>query len=105
MMPVTAVALFGATLAVTVTDHVPNFDIRPSCHAATSLMTLDPKREARCIDDEATARTEVTKQWASFSATERQRCTAEAQLNGMPSYVDLLECLTLGREAKAGGPN
>ena len=28
---------------------------------------------------------------------------AEAQLDGTPSYVDLLECLTLAREAKAGG--
>ncbi|MER2268804.1 hypothetical protein [Methylobacterium oxalidis] len=102
MMLTIPVALLATTLAHAAAEGVPVFDIRPGCHAATSLMSLDPKREKRCLDDEATARTEVTKQWASFPAVERQRCAAEAQLNGIPSYVDLLECLTLSREAKAG---
>ncbi|MDR7039161.1 MULTISPECIES: hypothetical protein [Methylobacterium] len=101
-MVVVGLALLAATVARPAADQVPEFDVRPSCHAATSLMTLDPKREKRCLDDEATARSEVARQWASFPGVERQRCAAEAQLNGMPSYVDLLECLTLAREAKAG---
>lgn len=43
----------------------------------------------------------MAKKWSSFPAVDRTRCAAEAQLDGLPSYVDLLECLTLAREAKA----
>ncbi|GJE45788.1 hypothetical protein [Methylobacterium soli] len=99
MMLALPAILMGAALAVA--DRMPDYDVRPSCHAATSLMSLDPKREARCLDDEASARREVAAQWAGFLPADRVRCAAEAQLDGTPSYVDLLECLTLAREAKA----
>ncbi|KAB1072354.1 hypothetical protein F6X51_16410 [Methylobacterium planeticum] len=92
----------GATLIVAVAERVPDYDVRPSCHAATSLMSLDPKREVQCLNDEDSARREVARQWAGFQPVDRERCAAEAQLDGTPSYVDLLECLTLAREAKAG---
>ncbi|GJD49259.1 hypothetical protein OPKNFCMD_1989 [Methylobacterium crusticola] len=99
MLPVHGL-LVGAALWITAADRVPVFDIKPGCHAASTLMDLAPDREQRCYEDEASARAEVAKQWARFPAGDRQRCTAEAQLDGTPSYVDLLECLTLAREAK-----
>src|SRR4051812_32354591 len=102
MMLALPAVLMGAALAITVAERMPDYDIRPGCHAATTLMSLDPKREAQCLNDEASARSEVARQWAGFQPTDRTRCAAEAQLDGTPSYVDLLECLTLAREAKAG---
>ncbi|GJE09990.1 MULTISPECIES: hypothetical protein [Methylobacterium] len=93
--------LMELTLAVPVADRMPVFDVGPSCRAATTLMSLDPRRQKLCLADEASARAQVAKQWARFPSGDRTRCTAEAQLDGLPSYVDLLECLTLAREAKA----
>lgn len=92
-------AFFGMTLAASAAESVPVFDVGPGCHAATSLMRLDPERSKRCMDDEASARAEVAKQWSSYPAADRRRCSTEAQLDGLPSYVDLLECLTMAREA------
>jgi len=91
------------TLALTmpVSDKMPTFDVRGSCQAATQQMTLDAGRQKLCLADEGSARAEVAKHWSSYPAGDRTRCAAEAQLNGLPSYVDLLECLTLAREAKA----
>lgn len=101
MMIAIPALLMGATLAVPIADRMPTFDVGPGCRAATTLMTLDPKRQKLCLDDEASARAQVAQQWARYPAGDRTRCTAEAQLDGLPSYVDLLECLTLAREAKA----
>jgi hypothetical protein len=100
MFPVPAL-LLGLVLTTPVSDKMPAFDVTGSCRAATSLMTLDPGRQKLCLADEASARAEVAKRWSSYPAGDRRRCSAEAQLDGSPSYVDLLECLTLAREAKA----
>lgn len=79
---------------------MPVFDVGPSCQAATALMSLDPERSKRCMEDEGSARAEVAKQWIGFPVDDRRRCSKVAQLDGSPSYVDLLECLTLAREAR-----
>lgn len=98
-------AFVAALMIVPASEKPPVFDVRPGCQAATDLMTLNPERAKRCIDDEMSARDEVAKQWSSFPHGDRQRCSAEAQLDGAPSYVDLLECLTLARESKLGEQN
>ena len=101
MMLAVSVVLVGTSLALPATEKMPVFDVGPSCHAATSLMSLDPERSKRCIEDENSARDQVAKQWAKFPIDDRERCSKVAQLDGSPSYVDLLECLTLAREARS----
>lgn len=100
MMFAVPTLLMQLALTTPVSDQVPTFDVRSSCRAATKQMTLDAGRQKLCLDDEGSARAEVAKHWSSYPAGDRKRCTAEAQLDGLPSYVDLLECLTLAREAK-----
>lgn len=102
MMLALPALLMELTLAVPVADRIPVFNVEPGCRAATTLMTLDVGRQKLCLADEASARAQIGKQWARAPAGDRTRCAAEAQLNGLPSYVDLLECLTLAREAKEG---
>lgn len=101
MMFAVPALLMELALTVPVSDKMPVFDVRGSCRAATKQMTLDAGRQKLCLADEGTARAEVAKHWSSYPAGDRKRCAAEAQLDGLPSYVDLLECLTLAREAKA----
>lgn len=101
MMFAVPALLMELALATPVSDTMPVFDVRGSCRAATQQMTLDAGRQKLCLEDEGSARAEVEKKWSSYPAGDRTRCAAEAQLDGLPSYVDLLECLTLAREAKA----
>lgn len=102
-MTVASPLILAATLLIVpVVEKVPTFDVRPSCQSATGLMDLNPERAKQCLNDEMSARDALVKQWSGFPAGDRRRCSAEAQLNGEPSYVDLLECLTLARESKLG---
>ncbi|AIQ92511.1 protein of unassigned function [Methylobacterium oryzae CBMB20] len=101
MMFAVPALLMELALATPVSDTMPVFDVHGSCRAATQQMTLDAGRQKLCLEDEGSARAEVEKKWSSYPAGDRTRCAAEAQLDGLPSYVDLLECLTLAREAKA----
>ena len=101
MMFAVPALLIELALTTPVASKMPAFDVRGSCRAATQAMTLDAGRQKLCLADEASARAEVAKRWSSYPAGDRTRCAAEAQLDGLPSYVDLLECLTLAREAKA----
>ncbi|MGU3543685.1 hypothetical protein [Methylobacterium sp. A52T] len=101
MMFAVPALLLELALTTPVSDKMPVFDVHGSCRAATKAMTLDSGRQQLCLQDEGSARAEVAKKWSSYPAVDRTRCAAEAQLDGLPSYVDLLECLTLAREAKA----
>ncbi len=82
-----------------VADTVPKFNVEPSCRAV-ALGEAGVTRDVQsCLADENSAREELVKQWSQFSAADRARCTALAQMAGEPSYVQLFECLDLNREA------
>jgi hypothetical protein len=52
-----------------------------------------------CIADEQGARDQLVKEWAQFSGTAKDRCV-RASREYLPSYVELLTCLSMARDAK-----
>jgi hypothetical protein len=89
---IAAAALVGQ-LVLVAGDKVPEFDLRPSCHAAE---TIDPTQKATfqaCMDTEQGARSQLQGKWLTFPAPDRRACAAETQAGGPPSYVELLVCL------------
>jgi hypothetical protein len=80
-------------------EAVPHLNVEPGCRAAASdavgaLTTVDT-----CMKDEEDARKELAQKWGSFPAGDRQQCVAE--VSGFePSYVELLECVTMAGEAR-----
>ena len=46
-----------------------------------------------CMNDEESARQELVQKWSTFKAADRTRCVGQAGAGGMPSYVEVLECL------------
>jgi hypothetical protein len=42
----------------------------------------------------------LQKQWSQLRETERRECIEEADINGTPSYVDLLTCLQLAKDTR-----
>jgi hypothetical protein len=78
---------------------VPTFDTRPAC--ADAAADISPTRTAgRCQESEQQARDSLTTQWGSFSKTDEANCAAETQIGGFPSYVQLLTCLEMARDAR-----
>jgi hypothetical protein len=73
-------------------DRVPHFDVAPTCRADLS------SRNA-CRRDEQAALDKLRKQWLSFPRAQRQSCVQLSNLGGAPSYVELLTCLQMAKEA------
>ena len=79
-----------------VADTVPKFDIGRECQSeGGSKAMLD-----QCAADEAAARDQLQPQWVQFSAHDKTVCIRETSMDGTPSYVELLTCLEMERDAK-----
>jgi len=53
-----------------------------------------------CLEDERAARDDLMKEWGQFSAQDKAICTDQST-NYHPSYVELLTCLDIARDAKS----
>jgi hypothetical protein len=110
MLPAVVLAL-GSTLLVA--DGVPTLNIESGCRAAAKMgdsLSLDTTLR-QCLADENSARDELQREWSQFPAALRQRCVATTETGGNPSYVEVLVCLQMGRDAaqmekssRGGGP-
>jgi hypothetical protein len=91
----------GGTLLLAVADRVPTLNVEPSCRAAAKMgdsLSLDMTLR-QCLADEKSARDQLEKQWTQFAPTLRERCVTTTQTGGDPSYVEVLVCLQMGRDA------
>jgi hypothetical protein len=104
-----AVALAASSAPALAANDVPQFDVKPSCNAATQAANglnqagdnLRPgdRNSASCVNDEMNAKAKLGDEWTQYTVSQRQRCTSLATLGGLPSYVELLTCLELAKEA------
>jgi hypothetical protein len=76
-------------------DQVPNLDVRPGCQA-TDIADMS---QQTCLEDERAARDDLMKEWGQFPAQDKAMC-ADQSKNYHPSYVELLTCLEIARDAK-----
>jgi len=79
---------------------VPTFDTRPSCADAASEVSVT-RTVATCQQSERQARDALASQWQSFPIADKRSCVAETNVGGFPSYVQVLVCLELARDARA----
>src|ERR1700686_439227 len=100
-MPLSTLGLTAALLLVAGSDNsVPKLDIQPSCRDAATLGDSIDGTFTQCMNDERDALAELQKEWQKFSPGDRQSCVAEqGDSVGLASYVELLECLVLARDA------
>jgi hypothetical protein len=101
MIRLTAVlALILAQVTLAAAAGLPRFNIRATCRQAQPLLGSGDKDVYQgCVDSEIQARKRLAKSWLSFKNGSRTNCVGETQIGGVPSYVDLLSCLQLEKEA------
>jgi hypothetical protein len=92
----------GTTVAAV--GRVPTFDTCPSCAGAASEISVT-RTTARCQQSEQQARDAPASQWQNFPAADKRACVAETNVGGFPSYVQVLVCLELARDARAMNVN
>ena len=107
-MIVPASFALASQLFIAVADVVPAFDVAPGCRAAVTVM---PGTFDACMRDEQAARAQLASQWDGFASSDRATCTQNETVGGTPSYVELLSCLQMARDARrlpnssTDGPN
>lgn len=86
--------LAGAPQTSSAADAVPKFDIEKNCRAELSAGSFG-ETLASCTADEQRARDELTPQWNRFARADKATCIRETEIDGSPSYVELLTCLEM----------
>jgi hypothetical protein len=98
-------ALAGAFLAIISISaahaaDVPKLNVERTCRESAKADPSTNFDEKRCLDSEHRTREELAGKWASFPAQDRQQCTQLATLGGTASYVALITCLEMNRDAR-----
>lgn len=98
-MLLTNLALAGV-LFVAATADVPHFDARKGCQAgADTGVDLQPNVD-ECVSSEMQARSLLVAQWKHFSAADKASCVGETSMGGPPSYIEILTCIEIARDAR-----
>jgi hypothetical protein len=92
--------LAGGHLLIAVVDRMPELNFEPICRESAGQNLGGRDDRAICILDEKAARDALARQWSEFDSTDRARCIRLSTSNGSASYVEVLTCLELDRDAR-----
>jgi len=98
-MPALLPIILTASHIVLAADGPPKFDVERSCRRAAVAGVLPGRDASACQRDENDARDKLERQWAGYSAPQRQHCSGFAALDRAPSYVELLTCLEIAKQS------
>ncbi len=99
-MPFAALALGSSLISVAASGTVPTLNVEPSCKAAGAAGLMMGRTADSCMNDEKAARDDLVKNWSTFSSDDKTHCLSMVSTGGGPSYVELLSCLEMSRDAK-----
>jgi hypothetical protein len=101
-----ALALGLQILTLVAADAVPNLNVEQVCDGIAQqggVTFHDPaitQEKKNCLDSENGIRSELEKQWTSFSPADRTHCVNESVMGGESSYTELLTCLEMARDVR-----
>lgn len=82
-------------------DAVPVLDVKPTCRAVASRGLGNLTTVERCVEQETSAHNDLAQRWWTFELADRRQCIAQTSTGGIPSYVELLTCITIAADARA----
>ena len=91
--------ILSMQLVVQAAEAVPLFDLGPTCSATSGTDGLALGSADRCRQQETDARDQLRREWATFPSADRSQCSSTAS-RGASSYVMLLTCLEMARDAR-----
>jgi len=90
----------GGHLVAAAMAQVPVLNYEPICRDSGSEDLGLKDDRAICMQDEAAARAELTQKWHEFDATGQATCLRLSSTNRTGSYVEMLTCLEMDRDAR-----
>jgi hypothetical protein len=94
------VLMLGLPAASALADSPPKLDVNPSCNAAARGAISAGRDKEACLVDERTAQDVLTQNWSKYDAADKTQCVGNVKTGGPASYVELLSCLEIMRDAK-----
>ena len=82
-------------------ERLPEFDPVNSCRSGGALWGTPRQATESCVRSEHEARTMLEKSWNELLAADRTNCSRLITTGGQPSYVELLSCVEMARDARA----
>jgi hypothetical protein len=79
----------------------PTLQVGPSCEAAGRGAVVLGRNKEACLADETTAQDTLKQNWPKYAATDKTTCIGMTTTGGPASYVELLSCLEILRDAKS----
>jgi hypothetical protein len=93
--------LFGLQVSLGAADSPPKLDVVPSCNAAARGAVSAGRDKEACLADERTAEGVLAQNWSKYDSADKTQCIGNVKTGGPASYVELLSCLEIMRDAKA----
>lgn len=93
--------LLALPAAMARADSPPKLDVAPSCNAAARGAISAGRDKEACLADEHTAESVLVQDWTKYNAADKTQCVGNVRTGGPASYVELLSCLEIMRDAKA----
>jgi hypothetical protein len=88
------------TASTAATDSPPKLNVSPSCDAAARGSVGAGRNTAACLSDENAALDVLKKNWAQYRSADKVQCVGTNRTGGPSSYVELLSCLEIMRDAR-----
>jgi hypothetical protein len=92
--------LVGGHSLVAVADRVPDLNFEPICRDGEAQKLGVKDDSATCVRDEKAARDQLAQKWDQFDSAERTRCVRMSTAERTASYVEVLTCLEMNRDAR-----
>lgn len=99
-MPALLPILLTASQVMFVADVVPKFDTDRSCRRAAEVSVSLGRSADDCKRDEADAHAKLAQEWSQYTKAQQLDCVHLSSLGSSPSYVELLTCLEMAKQAK-----
>jgi hypothetical protein len=103
-LTIAAAVLAAMTLGSPLTaaaERLPQFDPVRSCQSGGTLWGTPRQASESCVRSEQEARATLEKSWNEIFPADRTHCSLLVSTGGPPSYVELLSCVEMTREARA----
>jgi hypothetical protein len=99
-MPALLPIMLIASQVVLAADVVPKFNLEETCRRAGEVSISLGRTPGDCKRDEEDAHNKLQQDWAQYSPAQRTSCVRFSSLGNSPSYVELLTCLEMAKQAK-----
>jgi hypothetical protein len=78
----------------------PTLQVGPSCEAAARGSVVLGRDKKACLSDETTAQDTLKQNWSKYAASDKNECIGMVTTGGPASYVELLSCVEILRDAR-----